>query len=265
MLVHVLGGPRWSFTVHGPDEFDKAPLIGLAEKVRRCAFVVAISSYGRSQLYRITPHDQWSKVHVVRCGLDPTFYAGPPVPPPAVPRVVCVGRLCEQKGHLLLIEAARRLAKQGRDFELVLAGDGNLRSEIERSIATHKLQDKVRITGWISGNRVREEILAARALVLPSFAEGLPVVLMEAMSLRRPVISTYVAGIPELVQPNHHGWLVPAGDIDALGDAIGACLEASEPMLKDMGEAAHERVVARHDIQQESAKLGKLIRALSRS
>lgn len=259
MLANRLGGPRWSFTVHGPEEFDKAPSIGLAGKIRRAEFVVAVSSYGRSQLYRLVEHALWPKVHVVHCGLDAAFMAAVNVP--SLPRrLVCVGRLCEQKGQLLLIEAAHRLAADGTDFELVLAGDGELRADIEALIRRYKLQDRVRITGWISGARVREEILAARALVLPSFAEGLPVVLMEAMALQRPVISTYVAGIPELVTPGEHGWLVPAGDVDALTQAVRACLDAPADVLRRMGEAAHQRVLERHDANRESAKLAALFR-----
>ena len=264
MLVHALGGPQWSFTVHGPEEFDKALVIGLAEKVRRCTFVVAICSYGRSQLYRFVEHAHWPKVQVVHCGLDKAFHAIHARPVPVVRRLVCVGRLCEQKGQLLLVDAVRRLAAQGVDFELILAGDGELRTEIEALVAQYALGTKIRITGWISSENVRNEILAARALVLPSFAEGLPVVLMEAMALRRPVISTYIAGIPELVLPNEHGWLVPAGDVEALSDAIRACLDAPLGMLTRMGEAARERVLARHDIDVEAAKLARSIQAVNR-
>ncbi len=117
----------------------------------------------------------------------------------------------------------------------------------------------MRITGWISSEQVREEILAARALVLPSFAEGLPVVIMEAMALRRPVISTYVAGIPELVAPGEHGWLVPAGDAEALADAMQACLDAPVDKLARMGEAAHARVRARHDVDKAAEGLGGVV------
>ncbi len=140
----------------------------------------------------------------------------------------------------------------------MLAGDGELRTEIETLIATYGLKAKVRILGWISGDRVREEILAARALVLPSFAEGLPVVIMEAMALRRPVISTYIAGIPELVRPGVDGWLVPAGDEEALAEAMRACFDAPAETLIRMGEAACERVLARHDAEREAQKLGRL-------
>src|SRR5262249_44857034 len=131
MLVHSLGGPTWSFTVHGPKEYDNVELFVLAEKIQSCAFVVAISSYGRRHLYRLVVHHHWSKVRVVHCGLEKSYFA-PDVPSaPTTRRLVCVGRFCEQKGQLLLVEAAHRLAAQGMDFELVLAGDGELRSEIE--------------------------------------------------------------------------------------------------------------------------------------
>jgi colanic acid/amylovoran biosynthesis glycosyltransferase len=259
MLVHVLGGPSWSFTVHGPEEFDKALILGLPEKVRRCSFVVTISSFGRSQLFRRVEPKFWPKVHVVRCGLDRAFGEAHVSPPATKRRFVCVGRLCEQKGQLLLLEAARLLAERGVTFELVLAGDGEMRREIETLLRSYKLVNSVWITGWLSGAEVKDEILAARALVLPSFAEGLPVVLMEAMALRRPVISTYVAGIPELVCPGEHGWLVPAGDVEALVEAMRACLDSSSTDLARMGDAAHERVLARHDLHREATKLAALI------
>ena len=122
-----------------------------------------------------------------------------------------------------------------------------------RGLAGH-----VRITGWLSGAQVRDEILAARALVLPSFAEGLPVVIMEAMALRRPVISTYVAGIPELVRAGENGWLFPAGDVHELTAAMLACLATTPPELARLGQAAHGRVLERHDIDTEAAKLARL-------
>lgn len=255
MLLHELGGPPWSFTVHGPEEFDKALLIGLAEKVRRATFVVAISSYGRSQLYRITPPEQWSKVKVVPCGLEPAYHADLSFAIQGSRRFVCVGRLCEQKGQMLLVDAARILADRGADFELVLAGDGEMRGRIEAQISRCGINGRVRITGWISSDAVRKELLASRALVLPSFAEGLPVVVMEAMALQRPVITTYVAGVPELVQTGEHGWLVPAGDVSALAEAMQACLDAPLATLARMGEAAQLVVLARHDVDKTARAL----------
>jgi colanic acid/amylovoran biosynthesis glycosyltransferase len=259
MLVRVLGGPTWSFTVHGPEEFDKANFIGLPEKIRRAAFVVAVSSFGRSQLFRYIEHALWKKIKVIHCGLDRDFYANIPDQPTGTERrLICVGRLCEQKGQLLLIEAARQLVERGIEFELVLAGDGEMRSELERLISQYGLQRIVHITGWLSNEQVRDKILAARALVLPSFAEGLPVVLMEAMALRRPVISTFVAGIPELVESNKYGWLVPAGDVEALVAAMQECLEAPPERLAQMGEGARVRIIERHAVDTEAAKLAAL-------
>ncbi len=260
MLVRELGGPPYSFTVHGPEEFDKPQFISLGEKIRRAAFVVAISSYGRSQLFRWVQRSHWGKVEVVHCGLEQSFHAEASGPPPATARLVCVGRICEQKGQLLLVEAAARLARRGVAFELVLAGDGEMRGEVEALVRAAALEPQVRITGWISSGQVRSEILAARALVLPSFAEGLPVVIMEAMALRRPVITTYVAGIPELVRHGEGGWLVPAGDVDQLANAMQTCLAAPAGELARMGQAAHQRVLERHDIDSEAGKLAALFR-----
>lgn len=260
MLAHALGGPPYSFTVHGPEEFDKPLAIGLGEKVRRAAFVVAISSFGRSQLFRWVQHGNWPKIHVVHCGLETGFHAVMASAPPDLPRLVCVGRLCEQKGQLLLVQAVAQLVQRGLDVELVLAGDGEMRPDVEALVRSAGIEPWVRITGWISGSQVREEILAARALVLPSFAEGLPVVIMEAMALRRPVITTFVAGIPELVRQGEEGWLVPAGDVEELAAAIAECLDATPDLLARMADAAHARVLARHDIDVEAAKLAALFR-----
>lgn len=258
MLARRLGGPPYSFTAHGPEEFDSPRALGLGEKGRHAAFVVAVSSFGRSQLLRWLPEAHWHRAEVVHCGLDASFHAGAPGGASAARRLVCVGRLCEQKGQLLLVEAVRKVLDAGVPFELVLAGDGEMRAEIEALLDRLDLRASVRITGWIANDQVRAEILAARALVLPSFAEGLPVVIMEAMALRRPCITTYVAGIPELVRDGENGWLVPAGDVDALAEAMIDCLSAPAERLERMGEAARTRVLARHDVDLEAAKLVRL-------
>jgi glycosyltransferase involved in cell wall biosynthesis len=259
MLAHVLGGPPYSFTAHGPHEFDRP--MGLEEKIHRSNFVVAISCFGRSQLYLRSRHEDWPKIQVIHCGLEAAFHDIAPVPVPIAPRLVCVGRLCETKGQLLLIEAGARLASKGVPFELVLAGDGEMRSELETLILKYDLSRQVRITGWISSTEVREEIMAARALVLASFAEGLPVVIMEAMALRRPVLATYIAGIPELVRSGEHGWLFPAGSVDELTKVMEDCLSRPQRELQEIGEAGYRRVMERHSIDAEIQKLGMLFRA----
>jgi len=257
LLAGVLCDIPFSFTVHGPDEFDRPEFIALAEKVCHAKFVVAISSYGRSQLVRWAGHQHWDKVKVVHCGLERDFHEVAEVPASArhLRRFVCVGRLSSQKGQLLLVAAAAELASQGIDFELVLAGDGEMRADVEAEISRLGLTRQVRVTGWISSAQVRDEIQSARALVLPSFAEGLPVVIMEAMALRRPVLTTYVAGIPELVIAGEAGWLFPAGSVRELVEAMKDCLALSIEGLDAMGARARERALERHDVDREVSRL----------
>jgi glycosyltransferase involved in cell wall biosynthesis len=257
MLLAELGGPPFSFTVHGPEEFDKPEALHLKRKIQRSAFTVAISSYGRSQLYRWAAIRDWPKIKVVHCGVDSQFADQPPQTVAESVRLVCVGRLCEQKGQLVLLQAAQLLFKRGVQLELVLAGDGEMRVDIEALIRECGLGESVRITGWISGEQVLRELQAARALVLPSFAEGLPVVIMEAMALGRPVISTFVAGIPELLRAGQNGWLVVAGDVEALADAMQACLESSAERMDAMGLNGRQRVLQLHDVNVEAAKLAE--------
>ena len=262
MLAALMNQLPYSFTVHGPEEFDRPQFLKLAEKINQSKFVVAISSFGRSQLQRWIPYANWNKVNIVHCGLEPSFYEITAVTIPNAPKLVCVGRLCEQKGQLLLIEAAKDLSNQQVDFHLTLAGDGEMRAEIEALIKKYQLQDKVHITGWISSDQVRQHILESQALVLPSFAEGLPVVIMEAMSLRRPVLSTYIAGIPELIDNGINGWLFPAGSVEALSAAIQGMLKTPKNILQEMGDAAYMKVTARHNINIEAQKLARLFKGV---
>lgn len=258
MLASELSGVPYSLTIHGSEEFDKPEFIGLPEKLRRTTFVAAITSYCRSQLYRHLPYAQWSKVHIVHCGLEPAFYNNVDMTLPERPRFICVGRLCEQKGQQILVEAAAILARKGIAFELVLAGDGEMRREVEALIAKHSLQSRVRITGWISSDQVKQEILDSRAMVMASFAEGLPVVIMEAMSLQRPILSTWITGVPELVIDGENGWLYPPGSAEELAQAMERCLATSAEELTRMGRLARARVLERHDIDHEVARLQQL-------
>ena len=255
-LAHLLGGSSYSFTVHGPEEFDHPQALSLGDKIEHAAFVVGVSSFGRSQLFRWCGHEHWPKVHEVHCGVDESFLQSE-AEPNASNRLVCIGRLCEQKGQLLLIEAAHRLHDEGVDFELVLVGDGELRGEIERLVDRYGLKERVTITGWQSGNEVIEHLKNGRAMVLPSFAEGLPVAIMEALALGRPVISTYIAGIPELLNRGC-GWVIPAGSIDDLVETMREALACEPEELARMGAAGARRVELRHDASVEAGKLAAL-------
>jgi glycosyltransferase involved in cell wall biosynthesis len=259
MLCRRLGGPQYSFTVHGPEEFDEPRALGLAEKMREAAFCVGISEYGRSQLMRWAEPDVWPRIHVVRCGIDVCEASERQTPVPDVNRLVCVARLSEQKGLFVLLEALHSLARQGVDFNVHLIGDGPLRQPIEARLVELGLTGSVRLLGWRDGAAVGEELRAARGFVLPSFAEGLPVVLMEALGAGRPVITTFVAGIPELVEDGRNGWLVPAGCASALARALRELLEASPEELSAMGRSGATRVAGQHDAHASAERLGRLI------
>jgi glycosyltransferase involved in cell wall biosynthesis len=169
--------------------------------------------------------------------------------------MVNIGRFAEQKGHLLLIEAMAEVQRRGVDVRLVLVGDGPLRRPIERAIAQEGLGARITLTGWQDEAGVRRAIEEAHALVLPSFAEGLPMVVMEALASSRPVIATWVAGVPELMQDQRTGWLVPAGDALALAEAITDLATASEDKLRRMASTGRARVLMRHNVDVEAAKL----------
>jgi glycosyltransferase involved in cell wall biosynthesis len=265
MLCRTLGGPTYSFTVHGPEEFDKPEALHLGEKVREASFAVVISEFGRSQLCRWVRFEDWSKIHVVHCGLEADLLGAEPTPVPEFPRLLCIARLAKEKGHMVLLDAAERLAAEGKQFEILLAGDGPLRAEIEKRIGERGLGSRVRIGGWMSAAEIRDAIVRSRVLVLSSFAEGLPVVIMESLALGRPVIATAIAGIPELVTSGANGWLVPAGSVDALADAMRVALNASTHDIRAMGIAGSKRVVAEHDARAEAEKLVRCFRDVARS
>jgi glycosyltransferase involved in cell wall biosynthesis len=266
MYCHLLGGPGYSIVVHGPEEFDRAPSLGLNHKIHHARFVAAISHFCRSQLYRWSVHEDWPKIHIVRCGLDRKFLDHPFQPiDHACKQLFCIGRLCSDKGQLILIDAAEKLAQEGVDFELLLAGDGEMRPALENHIAEANLQGRVKILGWITSDEVVQRIVSARAVVLPSFAEGLPVVFMEACALSRPVISTYIAGHPELVRPGENGWLVSPGDVEALADAMRHTLSTPIDALTQMGQAGAKLVAEQHNIETEVAKLESLIESAIRN
>jgi colanic acid/amylovoran biosynthesis glycosyltransferase len=258
MLVSELAGISYSMTVHGMSESDKS----LVEKIRRAAFVVVISSFTRAKIFSMIGYHEWGKIKVVHCGIDASFAGVDAVVPSETNRLVCVGRLDRGKGQLFLVKTVMSLIKEGRKFELVLVGDGEHRGAIEQLIAENNLAAFVTVTGWASASRVKDEILRARALILPSFAEGLPVVLMEAMVLGRPVLSTYIAGIPELVVDGKTGWLFPAGSEQDMLDAIRACLDTPKEALKVMGELARTRALERHNVSREVEKLARLFESV---
>jgi glycosyltransferase involved in cell wall biosynthesis len=255
VIARAWGGPPFSFTVHGPDEFDAPVALSLPAKIEAASFIAAISSYGRSQLMRWSTPDHWAKIGVVRCGLDRDYLEAKAKPVSArSTEFVCVARLSAQKGLPLLIAGCATLRARGQQFSLTVIGDGEMRDELEAEVAARKLGDTITFAGVQTAAEIREHLNRARAFVLPSFAEGLPVVIMEALALGRPVISTAIAGIPELVDDTC-GWLIPAGSEEALADAMESALHASAKDLSAKGAEGRKRVRKLHDADRNAAFL----------
>lgn len=260
MLAAAMAGVPYSMTIHGPGIFFHPVQWALGQKIARSAFTVCITEFCKSQCMIFAPPSSWDRLKVVRCGIDERFLDAAQMPAPTEPRLVCVGRLCPEKGQVLLVQAAARLKEQGIGVYLTLVGDGEMRGEIEATAAQLGIADRVEITGWLNSEQVRERIQQARALVCASFAEGLPIVIMEALALGRPVIATRIAGIPELVENEVNGWLIPPSSIDALVDAMKMVVNASSEQLQRLGQAGAQCVRERHNAQTEAKKLAAHIR-----
>lgn len=255
----MLGGPGFSFTTHGPEEFDKPEQLDLGGKVAQSRFAVAVSSFGRSQLFRWADPADWHKVKTVHCGIEPDRWSQPRalLDGPEF-RMVAVGRFAEQKGFGLLIRAFASAYRAEPRLRLSLVGDGPLRGQIEATIHSEGISGAVDLLGWQDESGVRAALAASHIMAMPSFAEGLPVVIMEAMASGRPCIATYIAGIPELVRPGQEGWLVPAGSVDLLAETMIAAAQTPPDQLQKMGEAARQRALARHDVNRSAEILADL-------
>jgi colanic acid/amylovoran biosynthesis glycosyltransferase len=258
MLAAAVAGIDYSLTIHGSEEYDRPEYLGLTLKMRRALFVATVSHYGRAQLMRWCADGDESKIVLVRCGLDQEGNRPAPMPEVVPARFVSVARFCRLKGHATLLDAFAELTKRGHAAELVLVGEGETRGAIEQQIADLALGAHVRITGWLDNAAVRREIEASRALVVSSYAENLPVVIMEAFVYGRTVIASAIAGIPELVIHAENGWLVPASSVQALANAMEECLRLPKNALEQRAARGLERVRSMHDVHAEAQKLARL-------
>ena len=248
----------WSLTVHGPSEFYDVHNQAVGEKVRHADFAVAISDFGRSQLMGLVCEEHWDKLHVVHCGIVPSAYEPASLDgAPRAIRLVTVGRLAPVKGHALLLEAVRELREGGTDVELTVIGDGPKRGELERYANRLGLADHVEFTGAVGQDQITRHYGAADLYVHASFAEGLPVVLMEAMAHELPVVAAAVMGIPEIVTDGENGVLVRPGRVDELVAAVERL--ANDPAARTaMGRAGRRVVEEQFDVRESAARLRKL-------
>ncbi len=257
VLAAELAGIPFSFTEHGPAIFFEVDRWALPEKIARARFVIAITHFCRSQLMLFSDPKHWGRIAIVHCGVDPAAYRHEPGANGK--RVAFVGRLDPVKGALLLVEAMARVLQIHPDATLTLAGDGPARAPAEARAGELGISAAVRFAGFMTQGQVADLLANSDMLVLPSFAEGLPVVYMEALASRIPVVASRVAGVQELVEDGVTGYTVPPGDTASLVDRI-LRLMADPAAARAMGEAGRTAVEAGFDISREGAWLAQIFR-----
>ncbi len=252
VLAAKLSDIPFSFTLHGPAELFAPERWKIREKVRHARFVACISHFARSQAMYFSDPDDWPKLRIIHCGVIPEMYQHPKTPMPGKTHLVYVGRLTAIKGVRVLLQAFSEALKSNPDLHLTIVGDGDDRAKLETLSAPDA--EKVTFSGYLSQEDVAATLATADAFVLPSFAEGLPVVLMEALAASIPVICTQVAGVSELVEDGKSGFIVPPGDVDTLRDRI-LKLAADPDLRANMGQTGQARVASEFDVRTEAARL----------
>ena len=260
LLASVAWQMPFSLTVHGPDEFYDVTPFYLRRKLERASFVLCISDFCRSQLLRIGPPAFAGKLHVCRLGVDDALFLPVPRQPSPTTRLICVGRLHPSKGQEILLAAVLRLKVMGYSLHLDLVGGGPDQTRIEQTIAADGLSAEVTLHGATSHARTRTLLQQADLFVLASFAEGVPVALMEAMAMQIPCISTFVAGIPELIRPEVEGLLVPPASVDKLTQAIQSLLDDSA-LRHTLATAGRAKVLADYNLARNADHLADVLRA----
>jgi colanic acid/amylovoran biosynthesis glycosyltransferase len=258
MIVKKVYGTPYSITVHGPNEFYDVTRERLRQKIEGASFLCCISSFCRSQLMSVAPPRHWEKLEVCPLGVDPAVFQ-PRHTATGKFQIVCVGRLMARKGQAVLLAATAKLLERGQRVHLSLIGDGPDRQALEIEAARLNIRGDVTFHGWINQGRIREFLEQADVFVLPSFAEGVPVSLMEAMAMEIPCISTFIAGIPELIHSGENGILTPASDAGMLAAAIETLID--DPALRiRLARAGRRTVVESYDLRSNTERLAALFR-----
>jgi glycosyltransferase involved in cell wall biosynthesis len=248
MIAAQAGAAPFSLSIHGPDIFnDEGPSL-LAEKIDRAVFVRCISHFCQSQVMRLTAFSRWPKLHIVRCGVDIRAFNPRPLPNNAVPEIVCLGRLVAAKGQYVLLLASDELRRHGVPLHVTFLGDGPERPALEAAAMQLGLNEGVTFAGAVGQDLVHRHLDRADIMVLPSFAEGLPVVLMEAMAKEVPCISTRIMGIPELIEDGVNGFLAPASDWRTLADKMELLLD-NPGLCDEFGRKGRRTVMEAYDIE----------------
>jgi colanic acid/amylovoran biosynthesis glycosyltransferase len=249
-----------SMTIHGPDEFYDTPGNYLPQKILDAAFICCISHFARSQLMMLSPPTAWDKLDVSRLGVDPVIFTPRPFREQPEPfEVLCVGRLVPVKGQFILVEAIARLIAEGRQLRLRLVGDGPDRQDLENEVKRRGLTEQVIFEGAVNQDRILEFYTSADVFVLASFAEGLPVVLMEAMAMEIPCVTTHITGVPELIKTRSEGILVAPSEVEALTSAIAELMDKPD-FRRQLGETGRRQVLQNYELQRNTERLADIFR-----
>ena len=242
--------------MHGSVEFYDVTRYALTDKLAHARFAVAISDFGRSQLMRLSPLERWPHIHVIRCGIDPSTFTGAPDRQGSDRHasVLFVGRLLHGKGLSLLFEAIAELRRRGLDVVATIVGDGPAREELDAVVRRLGLARHIKFLGAVGQDEIRGHYAAADIFCLPSFAEGIPVVAIEAMAMELPVVTTRITGIPELVDDGVSGVLIPPGRVDQLTDALERLVRSPDERRR-MGRAARSKVEQDFDVRRAGERM----------
>jgi colanic acid/amylovoran biosynthesis glycosyltransferase len=261
MLASIAWRFPFSLTVHGPDEFYNVEDVYLRKKVESAKFIFCISDFCRSQLMRLVDPAHWGKMSVVRLGVDPEIFRPTrnEQSPDNVLEVLCVGRLVPSKGQLILLQACNLLLSRGYSFRVRLVGAGPDRKLLQAFAVQNNIP--VIFEGARSSEEIRQLLARADIFALASFAEGVPVALMEAMAMEVPCVSTCIAGIPELIRNDFDGLLVPASSTEAMASALQRLLD--DPLLRrEFGVAGSMRVQELYNLPRNVRFLASMFRQL---
>ncbi len=251
---------KFSITIHGPDEFYNTLTYYLTPKILEADFICCISNFARSQLMMLSPPTVWDKFEISPLGVDPDqFTPRPFLEQPNPFEILCVGRLVPVKGQFILLKAVSRLIAQGRIVRLRYVGDGPDRQALEDEVKQQGLTEHILFEGAINQDRILTFYTSADVFVLASFAEGLPVVLMEAMIMEIPCITTHITGVPELIKKGENGMLVPPSSVEALAEAIALLMDKPD-LRRTIGEAGRKTVLQHYELQRNTERLSDIFR-----
>lgn len=248
---------EFSMTIHGPDEFYNVDDNYLSQKILDAKFICCISNFARSQLMMLSPPSEWHKFDISPLGVDPkVFKLRQNQPASDVFEILCVGRLVPVKGQFILLNAVRKLLAEGRKVRLRYVGDGPDRATLEKMVADNQLNEYIIFEGAVNQDKILQFYQSAHIFTIASFAEGVPVVLMEAMMMGIPSISTHITGIPELIHQGE-GLLVAPSDEEGLAQAIRKLMD-DDNFYQQIAQAGHESVMERYELTKNTKRLAHI-------